>query len=151
ALSLFSRAARTDTRAVSMMLARTALMLIVLFSLLPIQAMSRFGAYGAPGLHFFSSVALLNLFFISLAGLSYFASAITEEKEEMMLGLLKMTGLTPVSILLGKSTSRLAGALVLLAAQLPFVLLAVTLGGVTRLQIVAAYCTLGVYCFSLCN
>ena len=52
-----------------------------------------------------------------------------EEKEEQTLGLLRMTGLSPLSILLGKSTSRLCGALLLLAAQFPFTIFAVTLGG----------------------
>ena len=92
---------------------------------------------GAPGLHFLQEMVWLNLVFITLAGLSYFASAITEEKEEMMLGLLRMTDLNPVAILLGKSTSRLVGALLLLLVQVPFVLLAVTLGGVGLLQIAA--------------
>ena len=68
-----------------------------------------------------------------------------------MLGLLRMTDLNPLSILLGKSTSRLCGALLLLAAQFPFTLLAVTLGGVSARQIVAAYLALGAYTFFLCN
>jgi hypothetical protein len=93
----------------------------------------------------------VNLVFITLAGLSYFASAITEEKEEMMLGLLRMTNLNPVAILLGKSTSRLIGALLLLLVQVPFVLLAVTLGGVDLHQVAAAYVTLLAYLFLLCN
>jgi ABC-type Na+ efflux pump permease subunit len=83
--------------------------------------------------------------------LSYFSSAITEEKEEMTLGLLRMTNLNPLSILLGKSTSRLCGALLLLAAQLPFTLLAVAFGGISTRQIMAAYCTLAAYILLLSN
>src|SRR5947209_46324 len=123
---LFSRALRTDTRSLSIYLARAALMGLFVFSLVSTQQLARFGMFGAPGLQFFSGVVAINFWFITLAGLSYFASAITEEKEEMMLGLLKMTGLSPVSILLGKSTSRLLGAVLLLAVQFPFTMLAVT-------------------------
>ena len=88
---------------------------------------------------------------ISAIGLSYFGSAIAEEKEEQTLGLLRMTDLSPLSILLGKSTSRLCGALLLLAAAFPFTIFAVTLGGISLGQIVATYCTIGAYTFLLCN
>ena len=130
ALALFERALRLETRSAVMCWARIGLLAIILVILLPIQAMARSGWYGAPGLRFLQEMVWVNLVFITLAGLSYFASAITEEKEEMMLGLLRMTNLNPVAILLGKSTSRLIGALLLLLVQVPFVLLAVTLGGV---------------------
>jgi hypothetical protein len=89
--------------------------------------------------------------FIILAGCGWFASAITEEKEDMTLGMLRMTNLNPLSILLGKSTSRLFGALMLLAAQFPFTILAITLGGVSLGQIGAAYCTLGAFLIFLAN
>jgi hypothetical protein len=130
---------------------RAGLLILILFVLVPIQSMARAGWFGAPGLHFLQEMVWLNLVFITLAGLSYFASAITEEKEEMMLGLLRMTDLSPVAILLGKSTSRLVGALLLLLVQVPFVLLAVALGGVGLLQIAAAYGTLLAYLFLVCN
>ena len=40
---------------------------------------------GAPGLNLFSTVIYTDLLFITLVGLSYFASAIAEEREEMTL------------------------------------------------------------------
>jgi len=83
--------------------------------------------------------------------LSYFTSAVAEEKDEQTLGLLRMTGLSPLSILLGKSTSRLCGALLLLAGQFPFTIFAITLGGVSLRQIAAVYCTFGAFIFLLCN
>ena len=95
--------------------------------------------YGAPGLRFLDWIATINFFFISFAAASYFSSAITEEREEMTLGLLKMAGVNPVSILLGKSTPRMLMTLLLFTLQLPFVFMAVTLGGVTTLQVVAMY------------
>jgi hypothetical protein len=151
ALALFERALRLETRSFALCGARVGLLAIILLVLLPIQTMARSGWYGAPGLHFLQEMVWVNLVFITIAGLSYFASAITEEKEEMMLGLLRMTNLNPVAILLGKSTSRLIGALLLLLVQVPFVLLAVTLGGVGLHQVAAAYMTLLAYLFFLCN
>lgn len=149
--ALFERSLRLETRSALMSWSRVGLMAVILVVLLPIQSGARAGFLGAPGLNFLEDMAWVNLVFITLAGLSYFASAITEEKEEMMLGLLRMTDLNGVTILLGKSTSRLIGALLLLLVQVPFVLLAVTLGGVGVIQIVAAYATLLAYLFLLCN
>jgi len=148
-LALFSRSLREDTRAKSTYWARGAVAAFVLLIMLSIAATSR--SQGAPGLIFFGAVISLQVICITLVGLSFFASAITEEKEEETLGLLRMTNLNPLSILLGKSTSRLCGALLLLVVLLPFTLLAITLGGVSLAQIVAAYCTLGAYTFFLCN
>jgi len=102
-------------------------------------------------LRFFWQIAWLNLFFISCAGIGFFSSAITEEKEEETIGLLQMAGLNPLGILLGKSTSRLIQAAMLLVVQFPFALLAVTLGGVTPHQIFAAYVALLAYMILLAN
>jgi ABC-type transport system involved in multi-copper enzyme maturation permease subunit len=151
ALALFERSLRVETRSPLMCWSRAGLLAVILLILYPIQTMAGMGWYGAPGLHFLQEMAWVNLVLITLTGLSYFASAITEEKEELMLGLLRMTDLSPVAILLGKSTSRLVGALLLLLVQVPFVLLAVALGGVGLLQIVAAYGTLLAYLFLVCN
>ena len=139
-VALFTRSLRVESRQLTLYLGRLALLLVIGFFLLEFQVASFY--MSAPGLQFFESVVMINLVFITLAGMSYFASVITEEKEEMTLGLLRMTRLSPLSILLGKSTARMIGALLLLAVQFPFTLLAVTLGGVAPLQIVAAYATL---------
>ena len=148
-LALFTRALREDVRSKSMYWARAGLVGLVLLYLATTHM--SMGWAGAPGLVFFKSIVFINFFFISLAGLSYFASAITEEKEETTLGLLRMTNLNPLSILLGKSASRQIGALLLLVSQVPFTLLAVALGGVTLAQIVAAYSCLAAYTLFLGN
>jgi hypothetical protein len=145
AFALFERTLRLESRSALMCWSRVGLLVMILFMLFPIQSLAGAGWYGAPGLRFLQEMIWANLVFIT------FASAITEEKEEMMLGLLRMTDLNGVAILLGKSTSRLVGALLLLLVQVPFVLLAVTLGGVGLLQIIAAYGTLLAYLFLLCN
>lgn len=151
ALALFERSLRLETRSGLMCWARFGLLGVVLLVLFPLQTMARVGWFGAPGLHFLQEMVWVNLVFITLAGVSYFASAITEEKEEMMLGLLRMTDLNPIAILLGKSTSRLVGGILFLLIQVPFILLAVTLGGVGPVQVIAACATLLAYLFLVCN
>ena len=56
-----------------------------------------------------------------------------------------------MSLLLGKSTSRLISAVLLLIAQFPFTLLAITLGGVTLHQVLAAYAAVLAYMLALGN
>ena len=105
----------------------------------------------APGLEFFSLIASTNLFFISICGVVVFATAITEEKEVGSLGLLMMTGLTPLTTLLSKGTSKLLVGAGLVMAQLPFSILAVTLGGVGQRQVLAAYAAILAYMFFVGN
>ena len=148
-LALFARSLREDTRLKLTYFARVGLVTVILLFMFLVE--SKMGWSNGPGLQFFNTVTIIDLVFILLAGCGWFASAITEEKEEMTLGLLRMTNLNPLSILLGKGTSRLCGALLLLAAQLPFTVLAITLGGISLGQIAAAYCTLGAFLIFLAN
>ncbi len=149
AFALLTRSLREDNRLKQTYFARGGLICFILLMLLSSQ--NSYGYTGAPGLAFFSKVVFTNFFFITLTGLSYFAGAIAEEKEEGTLGLLRMTNLGPLTILLGKSSSRLLGIALLLLVQLPFTLLAVTLGGVSIHQVLAAYVSLGAYIFFVCN
>ncbi len=135
-LTLFNRSIRLDARGIKGHAFRIAFALFIYFGLLNAYLTSL--AFGAPGLRFFSSICYLNLFFIGLAGTSFFATAVTEEKEEGTLGLLKMAGMSRGAILLGKSTSRLLSSMLLLMIQFPFLLLAITLGGVLYGQVAAA-------------
>lgn len=139
-LTLFNRSIRLDARGVKGHAFRIAFALFIYFGLLSAYLTSL--SFGAPGLRFFSSICYLNLFFIALAGMSFFATAVTEEKEEGTLGLLKMAGMSRGAILLGKSTSRLLSSILLLVIQVPFLLLAITLGGVLYGQVAAAAVTL---------
>ncbi len=148
-LALFLRSMRVHLRAKSTYLASFSLVAIIFVLLIVAQSSAL--VQSAPGLKFFELVMMLNLVAITLVAVSYFASAITEEKEEGTIGLLQMTDLNPLAILLGKSTTRLCGALLLLGAQIPFTLLAATLGGIAVRQIFAAYITLAGYTFFLAN
>lgn len=147
--ALLARAMQMDARKLWTHLFRLAFVIFIYGALLIAQLESL--SFGAPGLHFLKNIAWLNGAFIILAGISFFSSAITEEKEERTLGLLQMAGIGPMSVLLGKSTSRLIQALMLLLVQFPFTLLAITLGGVTMHQVAAAYVALGAFMIALAN
>ena len=150
-LALFNRSLREDTRKATPYFARMGLAGIILLFLGMAHMSMNMSRTTTAGLQFFTMVIWINVVFFTVVGLSHFASAITEEKEEMTLGLLRMTNLNPLSILLGKSTNRLFMALLYLAAQFPFTLLAVTLGGVAISQVVAAYVALAAYIVLLAN
>jgi hypothetical protein len=148
-LALFLRSVREDARGWRTYGARGLLGGFVLLVLLPFSLTNTW--LGAPGRDFLIVIVTLQIIAVTFVGLSYFTSAITEEKEEFTIGLLRMTGLSPLSILLGKSTSRLCGALLLLTSQIPFTIFAITLGGVSLRQVAAVYFTLMAYTFFLSN
>lgn len=147
--ALFNRALCVDFRLTRTHLFRFLFAVLILFSLMMAHSTSRITA--AAGLVFFTQIIYLNFVFILMAGVSIFATAITEEKEEQTIGLLLMAGVNPVSLLLGKSLPRLISALLLLSIQFPFTLLSITLGGVTFSQVIAAYTALAVFLFCLAN
>lgn len=142
-LALTVRSLREDTRALRPHLFRLLFAGFIFVTLIYGQMQSTWS--GAPGRNFFSSLCWLNFLMITVGGVSVFATPITEEKEEATLGLLRMAGINPVGLLLGKSGTRLFAAALILAIQIPFTLLAITLGGVLWPQIVAAYLSLGAY------
>ncbi len=127
--ALFSWSLRADCANVTPHIVRGAFALFVLLSVSAAYA-DAFSAVG-PGLRFFRMICYLNVFLITVAGMSYFVSAVTEEKESGTLALLRLAGAPPLGIILSKSTSRLISALMLLLIQLPFTFLSITLGGVT--------------------
>ncbi len=131
--ALLERSLRVDSRALPPHLARVGLIGAIYLSIwwtLAIQF-----SIGAPGLQFLSMIAWLDAIFMTLVGISFFSTVITEEKEEDTLGLMMMAGISPLGILAGKSGGRLCQALLLIAVQYPFMLLAVTMGGVMTGQI----------------
>ncbi|MBL8848628.1 MAG: hypothetical protein JNG89_03050, partial [Planctomycetaceae bacterium] len=141
-LALLHRSLRTDVRLLRVHFFRAGLLCYVLFALSEVQVVS---FSGSPGLDLLRWLLYANFWFITLSGILYFSSAITEEKEEQTLGLLKLAGINPLSLLLGKWLPRMIGALLLIAVQLPFTLLSITLGGVLIHQVIAAYCTLAAH------
>lgn len=148
-LTLLSRALKADARFRRAHAFRVGSTGIIFLFLIVAHATS--GGVGSPGLRFFSLISWLNLTLIALAGSSFFATAITEEKEEGTLGLLQLAGVSTLGLLLGKSTSRLIAALMVFVAQLPFALLAVSLGGVTVSQIIAVDIALAAFMMMIAN
>ena len=138
-LALMTRALRVDARGVSPHLLRCGLALIAFFILIAIS-LETGGA--ATGLMFFQFLWGLNVIFVSFAGVSGFASCITEEKEEQTLPLLRLANVSGLSIVTGKYVPQLLGAALLLAAELPFTMLAVSLGGILPSRILTAYVAL---------
>ena len=147
--TLMTRSLRQEARGLRGHLIRLLFVAIMYFFLLDAQDASVWR--GAPGLIFFKSMTWINFIAICVGGASFFSTSITEEKEESTLGLLRMAGISPVSLLLGKSTSRLIAALFLLSLQFPFTLLAITLGGVTVHQVWAAYWALAAFLVMAAN
>lgn len=146
-MALCERSLRVDARAWGPHLARFGLMIGILAAVWMTQYSMSF--VGAPGLRFYQNILYLNLFFMTLLGIGFFSTVITEEKEEDTLGLMLMAGISPLGILLGKSVGPLIQALLLVAVQYPFTLLAVTMGGIKTDQIRCGYAAMLAYLIML--
>lgn len=81
---------------------------------------------------------------VLLAGVTgLFGSVVSEERAAGTLPLLKLCGAGEASVLAGLAGPRLLTLASLLLLQLPFAILAMTLGGVTSGQVLGCYATLG--------
>ena len=150
-LSLFYRSLYADNRNWRNYLMRTLMLFLIGGSLLSHLLDSLTSVVAAPGLDFFHAITMLNFVFITTMGVALFSSAVTEEKEVDSLYLLLMTGVTPFSLLVSKGGSKFIIGLMLILAQLPFTLLAVSLGGISFYQVVCVYVSLIAYTFFLAN
>ena len=147
--TLFNWSLRADTKSIYPHIVRACFVGFMLLAVLAAWGRALSGM--APGLEFFEWICRLNVLLISVSGISYFVSAVTEEKDTGTLALLRLAGVTPLAIVLSKSTSRLISALMLLLIQLPFTFLAITLGGVRWQQIIAAYLALAAWMCMVAN
>lgn len=147
--TLMARSLRQEAKLLRTHLFRLVFVFIIYFMMMLAQVESL--TRGAPGLYLFQMIITLNAVFIAFGGIGFFATAITEEKEEETIGLLMMAGLSPLGILFGKSTARMCQALLLVAVQFPFTLLSITLGGVLINQVLAAYASLLAFTILLSN
>jgi hypothetical protein len=147
--ALLLRSVRDDVRSRFTYVVRCLLVGLALFSMVTFNAL--WDGIGAGGKLLFGIILHVDLFILSIVGLTHFASAITEEKEADTLGLLRMTDLNGLAILMGKSSSRVIGAFLLIAAQLPFALVAVTFGGLHLRQVFAGFVLLLSFAFLTAN
>ena len=135
------RAVRQDARSLPALFLRLAV--VGFLGWLLIMAVDSMRWNSAPGRNLFNEITAFNLFILATAGLQIMAGSIAEEKEENTLGLLLLSGMGTLPVLLGKTVSRLLALLFLLALQIPFTLLCVTMGGMRSGQVFAAYAMLG--------
>lgn len=148
-LALMTRMLREHSIRFSSHLGRFGLLLLTFLFLLFVGLGG--SRHSAAGLYFFSCVIYLDVAFLLFLGLGIYSSAISEEREQGTLGLLKMTGVDRLAILLGKSTSTLLVTWLCLLLQLPFLALGVTLGGVTLHQVWSATILLAAFAVFLTN
>jgi ABC-type transport system involved in multi-copper enzyme maturation permease subunit len=139
-LAFFIRMLREQMRDLGGLLGRLVIGLVLTAGLFIAELEATFR--GAPGRFFFQVVMATNYLLVMLAALSVGSQAIAEEKEAGTLGLLRLTSLGPLSILLGKAGSNLVIVLLVVTMQIPFTLLAVTLGGVSVTEIFRAFALL---------
>ncbi len=117
--------------------------LVVIFILFVIAlAQRQFDQFAAPGLKIFTQITYLNFAVLTILGLKHFTGALHMERASGTMDLLRLTRLTPFSILLGSSIGRLTGVMLLTGTQIPFACLAMTLGGLYPEQIITAYLAL---------
>ncbi len=135
------RAVRQDARSLPALFLRLAVVGFLTWMLMETVNSMRWNS--APGRSLFNGITGFNLFFLATAGLHIMAGSIAEEKEDNTLGLLLLSGMGTLPVLLGKTVSRLLALLFLLALQVPFTLLCVTMGGMRSGQVFAAYAMLG--------
>jgi ABC-type transport system involved in multi-copper enzyme maturation permease subunit len=141
-----TRSVRQESRLLSHHLIRAAMVGMMLYLLL--LQLAGFNRMSAAGLTLIQNVMSCCYWCLTMLGIMYFSVAITEEKEEETLPLLRMTGVRNVTLLLGKSLPRLAVVLLLIMVSAPFLMLSVTLGGVLREQIIGSL--LGLMCYAFC-
>lgn len=148
-LTLFNWTLKMDSKSIYPHIIRAVFSGIMFFAI----SMAWTDVFGTSrtGLRFFESICYLNVILITVSGVSYFVTAVTEEKDAGTFALLRMAGMTALSITLGKSTSRLVSSLMLLVIQLPFTFLAITLGGILWQQIIASYIALAAWMILVAN
>jgi len=143
AVALLSQTFRVDVRQLRTHLLRGGIALGVLWLLSIIHFDSSWRS--SPGLQFCEGLTFSTMVMLTLLGAFYFPSVITEEKEEHTLGLLRMAGVSSLTLLLGKSVARVGVVLLLIAVSLPYWWLCVTLGGVTTTQVAAVAVSLAAH------
>ncbi|MDA1231364.1 MAG: ABC transporter permease, partial [Planctomycetota bacterium] len=146
ALAFLTRSIRQESRLLTHHAMRGAMVLSALVAFFWQVTLSP--KLSASGLMLVSKISSYCYYSLTLLGIMYFSLAITEEKEEETLPLLRMTGVRNFTLLFGKSMPRLAIVVLLILVASPFLLLAISLGGVIPEQIFAL--VLGMICYAVC-
>ena len=146
ALALLSREVHTSLRGRAFPVAVLMPSLLVMLVGLPTLANIR---SAAAGLSFLNLAASFQAIVVVLAPALLGSAAVAQEKESKCVDLLLITGMSPASLLAGLTGGRILAVLAMLAAQLPFLALALTAGGVRTGQVLAVLAVLaGQVCLS---
>lgn len=97
---------------------------------------------GSPGLKVFTWLTWCDALVITASTVIIFAPVIGAEREAGTLSLLRMTGTSPLTLVVGHSLSGILIGCLLIAVQLPFTVLTITLGGVLWNQVLAGFLAL---------
>ncbi|MDX1970059.1 MAG: hypothetical protein SFV23_22990 [Planctomycetaceae bacterium] len=135
-----------DSRRAGLHAVRFGLVLVLYLAIVVTHLLSTTTAAGLP---LFRAQLLITAFYLSVNAIFGFSQSIAEEREDESLGLMRLAGVSALAILFGKTLSRLIDAGLLIAIQLPFTIVAVTLGGVSIPQVSAAYGALFAYLWLL--
>ena len=146
ALALLSREVHTSLRGRAFPVAVLMPSLLVMLVGMPTLANIR---SAASGLSFINLAASFQAIVVVLAPALLVTAAVAQEKESKCVDLLLITGMSPASLLAGLTGGRILAVLAMLAAQLPFLALALTAGGVRTGQVLAVLAVLaGQVCLS---
>ncbi len=110
--ALTVRALRLDARRQQSHVYRFGFCFLILTNLVAVQ---QAGIAGAPGRQLFEWIIYTNAVLATIAVPLLFGSAITEEKEERTLAMLRIADVSPLAILMGKFLPRLVVLLLVLA------------------------------------
>ncbi|MEZ6043853.1 MAG: hypothetical protein R3C20_25430 [Planctomycetaceae bacterium] len=147
--AFLTRSIRQESRLIShhVMRGLLALVILMLFG----SQLSRSLSMSAAGLTFAGTILSTIYWFLTVVGMLYFSVAITEEKEEETLPLIRMTGVSAFALLLGKSIPRLAIAMLFILVVCPFIVLSITMGGVVPRGLIVSILSLVLYALVLCQ
>ncbi len=143
--ALTERSLRVEARSLSGHLLRFLIIGGLLWFIIPAASSLAMIGRADIGLTITYALACINAILISVLGMVYFGNCITEEKEERTLPLLLLADIGPLALLSGKLLPRLVTVSLIVGIQIPFTLLAVTLGGVVLPQILATYLAVTAY------
>ncbi len=136
-LIMLTRSMREDARSGSTYGLRCCVVLVIILQVVIARATQMW--FGAPGRTLFWTLAYLNVVTIVLIAIGAFAAVLTNEKESGSLPLLRLAGVGPLPTVLGNSLGVLLRSVLALIVQLPFAVLAVTLGGIAGDQVLATF------------
>lgn len=136
ALLIAGRNLRGSAHARGPIALRTCVVLVLLLALL--TGFDRRSLQAAPGLQLLAWFDNTNLWVIWLCGVLLFPGVVAQEREQRTWPLLRLAGVGPGSFLVGQSLSTIVLMLLAILVQLPFLMLAVALGGTSAHMVVAS-------------